>query len=157
MTNVQSYCCISILPNSYYIISFFVPFHHTLSFLLYIPYLFTNYWSLPSFLLLHFTAPPLLRSHVIPFLSINFPDLPPSFSASYHRVSILFLPQWVLQWSCWSVRPSAGSTMTWTRSTSPATCSKSAARRRCCRSEYTPREKSWYHKLLEKKYVPPEY
>lgn len=43
--------------------------------------------------------------------------------------------QWVLQWICWSVRLSAGSMMTWTRLTSPVTCSKCAVGRKCCRSE----------------------
>lgn len=56
------------------------------------------------------------------------------FYPSLHPV--LLLPQWVLQWSCWSVRLSAGSTMIWTRSTSPATCSKCVARRKYCRSKY---------------------
>ena len=86
-----------------------------------------------------------------PFLSINIPDCPlsdpPSLPLLHHSSlhPFLLLPQWVLQWSCWSVRLSAGSTMTWTRSTSPATCSKSVARRRCCRSEYTQQEELYYY------------
>lgn len=82
----------------------------------------------PSLHIIYWTCSLVYR---LPLFPLNF------FSSSL----LVFIPtcfsplQWVLQWSCWSVRLSVGSMMIWTRSTSLLICSKSAVGRRFCRSE----------------------
>lgn len=116
--------------------SFFILFHYL-------------HYSLSFCWFFNFIPSGITLSLPLPHTSLMLLPVTPSIYIMYITLSLplwllypfypypsLPLPQWVLQWSYWSVRLSAGCTMTWTRSTSPATCLKCVARRRCCRSEY---------------------